>query len=44
MIRLAILDELLPAQLRERPEELSPVEVVWTGTDLHKLIREAPET
>ncbi|MCB9657532.1 MAG: hypothetical protein H6726_07795 [Sandaracinaceae bacterium] len=43
MTRLAILDELLPAQLRERPEELSPVEVVWSGTDPQQLLRDAPE-
>ncbi len=44
MTRLAILDELLPAQLRERPQELSPVEVVWSGTDLDALVREAAQT
>lgn len=44
MTRLAILDELLPAQLRERPQELSPVEVVWTGTDIDQLVRDAPDT
>jgi len=44
MTRLAILDELLPAQLRERPQELSPVEVVWTGTDLDQLVRDAEAT
>ena len=44
MTRLAILDELLPAQLRERPQELSPVEVVWTGTDLDQLVRDAGDT
>ncbi|MCA9533503.1 MAG: hypothetical protein KC593_07495 [Myxococcales bacterium] len=44
MTRLAILDELLPAQLRERPDELSPVEVVWSGTDPEKLLRDAERT
>ena len=44
MTRLAILDELLPAQLRQRPGELSPVEVVWWGTDPEKLLRDAERT
>lgn len=44
MTRLAILDELLPAQLRERPSELNPVEVVWTGTSLDELVRAAAKT
>lgn len=40
MATLAILDEVLPAQLRERPDELAPVEVVWTGTD-RELLRQS---
>ena len=37
MASIAILDESLPIQLRERPDELDPVSVVWTGTDRNLL-------
>ena len=37
MATLAILDEYLPTQWRERPEDLQPVEVAWAGTDLGAL-------
>lgn len=40
MPTLAILDDLLPMQLKERPDDLAPVEVVWSGTDLDALRRE----
>ncbi|MDQ3037336.1 MAG: hypothetical protein M3Y87_33385 [Myxococcota bacterium] len=33
MATIAILDDVLPLQLLERPGELDPVRVVWTGTD-----------
>lgn len=33
MSTIAILDDVLPLQLAERPGELDPVRVVWTGTD-----------
>lgn len=42
MPTLAILDDTLPMQLRERPEELDPIRVVWTGTDVERLRSEAP--
>lgn len=41
MTRLAILDDILPAQIRERAEDLSPVEVVWTGTQAEELLAES---
>jgi hypothetical protein len=46
MATVAILDEYLPSQWRERPEELEPVSVSWVGTDLaalkEHLTRERP--
>jgi hypothetical protein len=38
-IRVAILDEQIPAQLRERPDEAEGLEVVWNGTNLEELLR-----
>lgn len=38
-IRVAILDEQLPAQLHERPQDAEGLEIVWTGTQLEDLIR-----
>jgi hypothetical protein len=38
-IRVAILDEQLPAQLHERPQDGEGLEIVWTGTQLDDLIR-----
>jgi hypothetical protein len=40
--RLAILDDVLPAQLAAHRDALSPVEVVWTGTDPAVLASEGP--
>lgn len=42
MTRLAILDDVLPAQLAAHRDALAPVEVVWTGTDLARLASEGP--
>ncbi len=41
MTRLAILDEVLPTQIDLRTDDLSPVEVVWTGTDPARLLADA---
>ncbi len=41
MPTLAILDDVIPEQLAERPGELHPMRVVWSGTDLEALRREA---
>ena len=42
MIRIAILDDLLPAQLQENDDpNLDDVEVVWTGTQLDGLLTRA---
>lgn len=41
MVKVAILDDRLPLQLRERPGALGDVEVVWAGQDPHELIRHA---
>jgi hypothetical protein len=38
-IRVAILDERLPEQMRENPAVLEGIEVVWAGTDAHELER-----
>ncbi len=44
MIRLAILDDYLPEQLRTDAEgALTDMQVVWTGTDLDELVRTAKE-
>lgn len=40
-ISLAILDDILPAQLRERPDEADGLEIAWSGTDLASLIDRA---
>jgi hypothetical protein len=37
MPTVAILDEYLPAQWRERPDDLAPVELKWAGADLEAL-------
>jgi hypothetical protein len=46
-IRIAVLDEQIPAQLRERPSEAEGLEVVWSGTSLEELLlftaRESPQ-
>lgn len=42
MTRLAILDDVLPAQLAAHRDALAPVEVVWTGTDPARLAAEGP--
>lgn len=42
MPTLAVLDDTLPDQLRERPEEIDPVRLVWSGTDLERLRAEGP--
>jgi hypothetical protein len=41
MVKVAILDDRLPLQLRERPGALGDVEVVWAGQDVQDLIRAA---
>lgn len=38
-IRVAILDEQIPAQLRERPVDADGLDVVWSGTSLEELLR-----
>jgi hypothetical protein len=38
-IRVAILDEQIPAQLRERPQDAEGLEVVWAGTSVDDLMR-----
>jgi hypothetical protein len=40
--RLAILDDVLPAQIAVHRNALAPVEVVWTGTDPARLASEGP--
>lgn len=41
MPTIAILDDVIPSQLAERPGELDPVHVIWSGTDLDALRRDA---
>lgn len=41
MVKVAILDDRLPLQLRERPAALGDVDVVWAGQDVQELIRKA---
>ena len=41
MVRVAILDDRLPLQLRERPGALGDVDVVWAGQDVQDLVRNA---
>lgn len=43
MPTLAILDESLINQYRERPDELTPIDVVWSGTDPAGLRAAVPE-
>lgn len=38
-IRVAILDEQIPAQLRERPTEAEGLDIVWAGTDVDGLLQ-----
>lgn len=38
-IRVAILDEQIPAQLEERPNEAEGLQVVWKGKELEELLR-----
>lgn len=42
MTRLAILDDVLPAQIAVHRDALAPVEVVWMGTDPTRLASEGP--
>lgn len=42
MPTIAVLDDTLPDQLRERPEEIDPVRLVWSGTDLERLRSDGP--
>lgn len=44
MVKVAILDDRLPLQLRERPGALGDVDVVWAGQDVQDLIRNAKTT
>lgn len=44
MVKVAILDDRLPLQLRERPSALGDVDVVWAGQDVQDLIRNAKST
>lgn len=41
MVKVAILDDRLPLQFRERPAALGDVEVVWAGQDAQDLVRNA---
>lgn len=41
MVKVAILDDRLPLQLRERPAALGDVDVVWAGQEVQELIRHA---
>jgi DNA-binding NarL/FixJ family response regulator len=38
MVKLALLDPVLPHQLRERADDLEGIEVVWKGTELPALL------
>jgi hypothetical protein len=42
MVKLALLGESYPAQLRENPQALRDVEVVWSGTSLGAFRDEVP--
>jgi hypothetical protein len=42
MVRLALLGESYPAQLRENPQALREVEVVWAGTSVEAFQEEVP--
>ncbi|MCA9627404.1 MAG: hypothetical protein KC766_07050 [Myxococcales bacterium] len=37
MTRIAVLDDRLPAQIRENPGAFEGVDLVWTGTDVEQL-------
>ena len=39
MVKLAILDTVLPFQIEERPSDLEGIEVVWKGSSLEELRR-----
>ena len=43
MVKLALLGESYPAQLRENPQALRDVQVVWSGTSLESFHKEVPE-
>lgn len=43
MVKLALLGESYPAQLRENPQALRDVQVVWAGTSLEAFRKEVPE-
>jgi hypothetical protein len=38
-IRVAVLDDQVPAQLRERPDDAQGLDVVWSGTSFDDLLR-----
>lgn len=43
-IRVAVLGEQIPAQLRERPSDAEGLELIWSGTSLEELLRSAGRT
>lgn len=43
MTKIAILDETLPSQVAENPDDFEGIEVVWAGTDVGALARRVPE-
>jgi hypothetical protein len=43
MTKIAILDETLPAQVAENPDDLEGIEVVWAGADADELCRRVTE-
>ena len=43
MVKLALLGESYPAQLRENPQALRDVQVVWSGASLDSFRSEVPE-
>ncbi|ATB30004.1 hypothetical protein [Melittangium boletus] len=43
MVKLALLGESFPSQLRENPQALRDVQVVWSGTSLEAFKNEVPE-
>lgn len=43
MTRIALLDDTLPAQVDENPDDLEGLEVVWAGTDADELERRLPD-
>ncbi len=43
MVKLALLGEAFPAQLKENPQALRDVQVVWSGTSLEAFRNEVPE-